>query len=277
MDDRVKQIVRSAVEELIDNTISDRSIRESLALHQSKIHFVPTRYRVMGGLLQALNIKFGNFIEKLLALVVENDGYVQAMPSSGKKVFLSMTARTDTLIDQYITSRQLPDSPDECDELFGQLVQTIFDIEHSSDSGEKQLIRKDIDALFRARDGQIVYLEVKYNDDHDTGKFVDINRKFLKTYAGLLNHLEITNTSEIKPILYYFNPTKRWGPIYTPSTHIYRGPRLFEEYFQIKFADIDQYLRQIGDDERILALFDELYRKVRYEIELGENPFQSTQ
>lgn len=111
---------------------------------------------------------------------------------------------------------------------------------------------------------QIVYLEIKYNDDHDTGKFVDINRKFIKTYAGLVNYLGITDTTQLKPILYYFNPVKRWGPIYTPSTNVYRGAQLFDEHFETAFADIDAYLRNLGDDEDIIAIFDDLYQLVRY-------------
>ncbi len=264
MDEKVKGIVRTAVEDIIKATVSETNIQRSIQLHETKIHFVPARYRVLGGILQALNIKFGNFIEKLLALIVENDDFVQALPASGKKIPLAMTPRTDILIDRYITSRQLPNSPDRCDELFNGLLETIFAIERQTEE-EKQIIRKDIDAMFRAKNGQIIYLEVKYNDDHDTGKFVDINRKFLKTYAGLLNYLEVTNLVDLKPILYYFNPTKRWGPIYTPSSNIYRGSRLFEEYFQIKFSDVDQYLREIGEDEAILAIFDELYKRVRYD------------
>ena len=85
----------------------------------------------------------------------------------------------------------------------------------------KQTIVKDVDALFAAKTGIIIYLEIKYNDDHDTGKFVDINRKFIKTYAGLANHLNINSADELKPILYYFNPLKRWGPIYVPTKNVY--------------------------------------------------------
>ena len=263
MDDSVKQIVRDAIVKIIRDTASERNIERSLRLHEAKIHFVPTKYRVLGGLLQSLNIKFGNFIEKLIALVVERDANVEALPSSGKKVRFSMTAETDTLIDRYITSRQLPGSPDKCDDLFETLLKEIVRIE-AQRAGEKQLITKDVDALFKSSTGQIVYLEIKYNDDHDTGKFVDINRKFIKTYAGLVNLLGITDAAQLKPVLYYFNPVKRWGPIYTPSSNIYRGSQLFDEYFETKFLDIDSYLRNLGDDPTIISIFDELYKAIRY-------------
>lgn len=263
MDEQIREIVRAAILTTINDTASEINIRRSIELHEEKIHFVPAQYRVLGGLLQSLNIRFGNFIEKLIALVVDNDKYVQSMADSGKKVPLQMTPQTDALIDRYITSRQLPDSPDRCDDAFNQLLEQIFTIERSEEL-PKQVIRKDIDALFRSQTGQIIYLEIKYNDDHDTGKFVDINRKFLKTYAGLINRLNIGSVKELKPILYYFNPTKRWGPIYVPSTNIYRGSQLFEGFFEMSFEDINQYLRILGRDEEIIAIFDRLYDRIRH-------------
>jgi hypothetical protein len=151
---------------------------------------------------------------------------------------------------------------------FSILLDQIVEIERLTDE-VKQSITKDVDVLFKTSSEEIVYLEVKYNDDHDTGKFVDINRKFIKTYAGLVNHLNASNSSEIKPILYYFNPVKRWGPIYTPTYNIYRGDQLFDEYFEIKFADIDEYLQNLGDDEQIIAIFDDLYNRIRYGLNIN--------
>ena len=67
----------------------------------------------------------------------------------------------------------------------------------------------DIDLIFRDKTtGVYYYLEIKYNDDHDTGKFVDINRKFIKTYAYLVNELKITNSNQLVPILFFFNNKK---------------------------------------------------------------------
>lgn len=263
MDESVKQAVQEAIIKIIKDTASIRSIEKSMRVHEDKVHFIPARYRVLGGLLQSLNIKFGNFIEKLIAQVVEKDANVQTLPDSGRRVKFSMTSTSDALIDRYITGRQLPDSPERCDELFAQLLQEIIELENEPDK-EKQTIVKDVDSLFRAKSGQVVYLEIKYNDDHDTGKFVDINRKFIKTYAGLVNHLRISDVSQLKPVLYYFNPTKRWGPIYTPSSNIYRGPQLFDEFFETKFSDIDGYLRNLGDDPTIVGIFDNLYETIRY-------------
>jgi len=66
------------------------------------------------------------------------------------------------------------------------------------------------------------------------------------------------------PLIYYFNPTKRYGPIHTPSRNIMRGPQLFDRFLQTKYADVDRYLSEIGDAPEIVRIFDEMYQRVRY-------------
>ncbi|MFQ6006693.1 MAG: HinfI family type II restriction enzyme [Woeseia sp.] len=262
MTETVRTAVRQAAEELIEATTSSVAIQKSFETHRAKVHFTPSKYRVLGGLLQSLNIKFGNFLEKLFDLVIQSDGNVERHPRSGSKFPLRFTADTDARIDAYITSRQLPESPDRCDEQFEALLESIVETEQD-ETKEKQVITKDIDALFQPDTKNYVYVEIKYNDDHDTGKFIDINRKFIKAFAGLVNELEIDARNQLKPILYYFNPTKRYGPIYVPSSNIYRGSRLFDEYFETKYEDVDNYLREIGDDPEIIRMFDNMYERVR--------------
>lgn len=258
----IRDVVRSAVHDLINEVSTGKNIKKSFDLHRGKIHFIPTNYRVLGGLLQALNIKFGNFIERLIDTVVEVDSQVKRHSISGSRKTLRFTAETDALIDRYITRRQLPDSPENCEQEFTALLDKILEIERGT-SQEPEAIKKDIDTLFTTHEGNFVYVELKYNDDHDTGKFIDINRKFLKTYAGLVNDLNIKTRSELTPLIYYFNPTKRWGPIYTPSSHIMRGAQLFDTFFEAKYTDVDKYLREIETDGEILRLFDALYERVR--------------
>ena len=108
------------------------------------------------------------------------------------------------------------------------------------------------------------YVELKYNDDHDTGKFVDINRKFIKTYAGLVKILNIKDKNFLKPILYYLMKKIMKGNIYVPEEkYIYRGDKLFKEFFNTKYEDLDNYLKNISEDKEILDIFDNLYKKVR--------------
>ncbi len=63
MSDQVKQIIRRTVSEMLADSMSAQNIRRIAEKHAEKVRFVPIRYRVIGGILQGLNIKFGNFIE----------------------------------------------------------------------------------------------------------------------------------------------------------------------------------------------------------------------
>lgn len=49
-----------------------------------------------------------------------------------------------------------------------------------------------------------------------------------------------------------------------PEKNTYRGERLFEEYFETSFKDIDNHLRTIGKDEEIIEIFDRLYKHIRF-------------
>ncbi|HPK87298.1 MAG TPA: restriction endonuclease, partial [Atribacterota bacterium] len=145
-----------------------------------------------------------------------------------------------------------------------ELLKSIISFQQS----DKDLItiKHDVDVLFKDRLGTYYYVELKYNDDHDTGKFVDINRKFLKTYAGLIKKLEIKTTEQLKPILYYLNRKIMKGNIYIPEeSHIYRGEKLFNEFLTIKYEDVDNYLKNVSEAEDIVEIFDKLYKKIRYD------------
>lgn len=132
---------------------------------------------------------------------------------------------------------------------------------------DKNLItaKHDVDVLFQNKNGVYYYVELKYNDDHDTGKFVDINRKFLKTYAGLVKMLGVKDTKQLKPVLYYLNRKIMKGNIYVPEeTHIYRGEKLFKEFLTMEYNELDECLKNVSEDKEIVAIFDELYKKIRY-------------
>ena len=273
MTEEVKKVIKDTIDKLIKESTSKYNINKMLVKHENKVHFIPIKYRILGGILQGLNIKFGNFIEELIGDLVEIDDNVNVLPESGKKIRLYFTPYTDALIDSYITMRQLPNSPDDCTLQFDNLLDEIIKIESSAKDEDRQGIVKDIDGLFKTKDGKIIYTELKYNDDHDTGKFADINRKFIKTWAGLVVRLGIKNKEDLVPIIYYFNSTKRYGPIHTPSRNIMRGPQLFDKYLQTKYSDVDKYLSEIGDDPEIVKLFDNLYASIR-KLEINKKKFK---
>jgi len=114
MDNRLPSIIKNTIIGLLESSVSETNITRMTKKHLQKIHFIPIKYRIIGGILQGLNIKFGNFIESLIQNIVEIDSKVQLMPDFGKRIRLFFTKETDSLIDAYITERQLPNSPDDC-------------------------------------------------------------------------------------------------------------------------------------------------------------------
>ena len=78
MSDQVKEAIRKTVIQMLDGSMSPNNIRRMARKHAEKVHFIPIRYRILGGILQGLNIKFGNFIEQLIGNLVEIDTNINA-------------------------------------------------------------------------------------------------------------------------------------------------------------------------------------------------------
>jgi hypothetical protein len=253
----VRRLVRQRVDKLIREATATHQLDAAFEKHAEKIHFIPPQYRVLGGVLQAMNIRFGNFVEGLLADLATVDDGVRAHQHSGRKLTMSISPASDELVDRYITERQHPAAPADCSAAFLNLLREAFRHERR-ETGARIPIRKDVDLLFVTRDGRHVYSEIKYNDDHDTGKFVDIHRKFIKTYLALASTLEMFDSERFRPIVYYFNPAVRWGPVYVPANHILRGRALFDQYFSTPFEHVDRALREMSEDPDVISLFDGL-------------------
>lgn len=138
MSDQIRSIIRETVMLMIEDSSSQDNIDRLAQKHREKVHFVPAQYRILGGILQGLNIKFGNFIETLMTKVIEFDANVQIMPQSGQKILLKMTPKTETLIDHYISDREQPDSPNDCTPMFDRLLQQVVEIENAVEDTEKK-------------------------------------------------------------------------------------------------------------------------------------------
>lgn len=260
MNTDVKLLINTAVEKMLEKTSRTKKLNAMKKKHDVKIHFVPKKYRIFGGLLQSLNIQFGNFIEMLMTIFVENEGRYEVLSKySGKKNNkFELSEQNDSLIDAYITKCQYGDI--DLDAEFHKLLSAIV----ADNSTKTQAFKHDIDLLFRDKlTGVTYYLEIKYNDDHDTGKFVDINRKFIKTYAYLARELNIKNSDELVPILFFFNNKKLKGNIYVPeSTNIKRGKRFFEEFLTVNYDEVDEYMKMLSESGAVIKMFDNLYDKV---------------
>lgn len=260
MNSKVTELINIAVQQIIDNSSSEEKINNLKKKHDVKIHFIPKRYRIFGGLLQSMNIQFGNFIEVLMSLIIANDGRYEIIRkySGNKNNNFKLSKINDALIDEYISMCQTEDV--KIDNEFPRLINKIIE----NKNGESNSFKHDIDLLFQnIQTKTYYYLECKYNDDHDTGKFVDINRKFIKTYAYLAKELDINNTDELVPILFFFTNKKLKGNIYIPeNSNIYRGKKFFDTFLNIKYEDVDKYLSELSENDVTIDSFQNLYKKV---------------
>ena len=264
MNDNIKKIINQAVYNIIEHSSNNNKIEMLKSKHNVKIHFIPKKYRIFGGLLQSMNIQFGYFIEELMRVIISNEKkYKIIYEYSGKKSNnFKISKSNETRIDSYITDCQTTLNTDEkLEKLFKKLQEEILnDIKNNKDDISNSF-NHDIDLLFEDKETNIIYyLEIKYNDDHDTGKFIDINRKFIKTFAYLSNEFKEV---EIIPILFFFNNKKMKGNIYVPeSSNIRRGKRFFDEFLSIKYDDVDNYLQNLSESTDVIKMFDDLYKKV---------------
>lgn len=232
--------------------------------HHEKVHFIPIKYRIFGGLLHSMNIQFTNFLEVLMmSLIKDNEQYEIIEKYSGiKNNKFSISNDNEILIDKYITKCQY-DNVDINIE-FPKLLNNIC----NDMCRDTNVFKHDIDLLFRDKiTNKIYYVECKYNDDHDTGKFMDISRKFIKTYAYLARELNINKPDQLVPVLFYFNNKKLKGNIYIPENkNIKRGKVFFEKFLSIKYEDVDEYIKNISERKDVIDMFDNLYKDTMKEI-----------
>lgn len=260
MNEQLIDILNNAVAEMLENVSNERKYNELLRKHNAKLHFVPLHYRVFGGQLQSLNIQFGNFLEKFITEIIANDDRYEIIEeySGQRSNNFQISNQNDQLIDQYIHDSQVgmfPNLNNEFEILRDQILT------NNARSYEMREFKHDIDLLFRnIDDGVKYYVEIKYQDDHDTGKFVDINRKFIKTYAYLTKELGINDKEEFIPILFYFNPARGQKNIYVPEQYVLRGEEFFNRFLaNITYQEVENLFRETAERDEVKAMFDTLY------------------
>ncbi len=67
MSNQIKQIIRQTVLEMLTDSMSAENIRKMAEKHAEKVHFVPMRYRIIGGILHgATTLIFSQFLTKCI-------------------------------------------------------------------------------------------------------------------------------------------------------------------------------------------------------------------
>ena len=259
------QVMKKSIEIMIKNAGSDTKINKLKKKHEKKIHFIPIKYRVFGGIIQSMNIQFGNFIEEAIhqILLVNPNNEILEEYSGKRSNKFKISKETENLIDRYITDCEVHTySEEQQTENYNKLLEQII-LNEKNESLETIEFKHDVDVLFRDNlTGITYYVKIKYNDDHDTGKFIDINRKLLKTYAYLVRELKIYDKDKFKPMLFYFTNKRMKGNIYIPENEIYRGKRFFERYTTIKYEDLEEYMINISENDETIKQFNDMYDKV---------------
>lgn len=133
MDNKTKKLIEQTVKQIIEK--SENKINVFFNNHNKKIHFIPTRYRVFGGLLQSMNIKFGNFIELLIQNLINNDNRYEILNKySGKKYNkFYISKENDNLIDNYITKCQTGDIKNLDDEFIKLRQDILYNSKNNND------------------------------------------------------------------------------------------------------------------------------------------------
>jgi hypothetical protein len=261
----IQKLIEESLNELLGGEKEfEKGIKNLIKKHKEKTHFIPIEYRVLGGFLQSLNIKFGNFIEILLTKLINQQESKESetlKDISGKKdIVLELEKNCERAIDDYV-NHHIEYSEKE----FNKLIDLIF----KNQNDDNLIFSKetgDVDLILKNKSGEYYYVELKYNDDHDTGKFKDINRKFLKTFAGLVRKLKIKDKSKFTPILYYFNQHTRYNNKYLKEhVNIMRSKELFSELkLDISFQEIETILLKISENSK--ESFDNMQEKIFKQI-----------
>jgi len=258
-------LVEKPIALLVAESSSASRIRKLHTKHAVKPHFIPKKYRIFNGILQSLNIQFGNYIERLVAEIFTFDKKYEAVlgySGSNKRKF-KISAKVNRLIDAHIDTMQVA-SLDErgLEAAYADLIKKIINLREDDSEGVFEL-QHDIDLLIQEKTGVKYYFEIKYNDDHDTGKYIDINRKFIKTYAYLIREFKISDPSQLRAYLSYFSKKKMKGNIYVPEkSSILRGDKLIEGFSSAKYSDLEEVFSEISENAETLAIFDKLYNQV---------------
>lgn len=259
------RVMKKSIGIMIANAGNNSKINKLKKKHEKKIHFIPIKYRVFGGIIQSMNIQFGNFIEEAIhqiLLVNKNNKIIEEYSGKRSNKFC-ISKKTERLIDQYITDCETHTYSEKEQKVnYDKLLKEIVENEKNQEL-ETINFKHDVDVLFKdIKSGITYYVEIKYNDDHDTGKFIDINRKLLKTYAYLVRELKIYDKNKFKPMLLYFTNKRMKGNIYIPEDEIYRGNRFFNKYTTIKYSDLEDYMLNISENEETIKQFNDMYNKI---------------
>ena len=299
MNDNLFNFIADKTLEIMENTFSDDLIEESFKTQLKISHVIPIRHRVLGGLSQAVNIKFGNFLEILIKEIIKNDSDYTIVSSintslpienkdflnklgikslssenkviGGSNTLFIISDRNQKLIDNYITECTKSTANKENVEinfknLLKQIENNIKEEKRNPNIYDFVTFNNDVDLLFfKNKNNHYYYVELKKEDNHDSGKTKDMYKKVIKTFVCLLYQEKLT------PILLFFGSIKNQSNI-LPSSNVYSGENFFNEYLTISFNEINNKMYKVSNLEKIN---DYLKNRVDYILHYEENKLKN--
>ena len=230
---RIEDLIRRSEHELLGTGRSSLVFRHT----HKRCHFIEPELRILGGYLQSLNIRFGGMIENMLEEIVTRL-FLRGLTrfsiveeySRRRNLRLEIEKTCCERIDAYTRGRLIRHRPSELRPKFIRLLDTLFDYQNRE---EGNFVRDnyDVNLLMKDEEKDVFYfVEMKYCDDHDTGKYRSIIRKFLYTFAGLIRELRIRDRNRFIPIIYYLEDglVKYKNIFLVEGENVLRGRQFFE-------------------------------------------------
>jgi len=239
------QLVELHLRGSVETVFSAREITKFKKRNASKIHPLSVRARTLGGAIQSANIRYGNQLQVLITALMNQSRKVSVHPLSGCKVQLPVNDAATSAIERYVNDRDR--APGDFIEDYRKLQTRLKAVR----TGSKKK-RRDVDLLLKQKGGSLILVELKFNDDHDTGKRPDIYRKVLLTADGLRRELR----KPVTPMVCYFNSDALPGVRYLPDSQVVNGEKLLKKFAEIEFNEVAIAIRSLGShfDKKIRSL-----------------------
>lgn len=251
----LKGLIKESIDVLLKDIDSTKNILKIREKQINKIHFIPLQYRIFNGVLQSFNIKFGDFLQKCIGNIIAKSTDYEVLPFINDKIAKKVTNEQRKAIDQYLDDCENIQSFDRLKRL-NRLLATGYPM------GKIVLLKRRIDVDLAFRKGQDIFLlEMKYEDNHDTGKLPSIYRKLFTTYFALRTHFQ--DKYRIRPFLFYFSESKRWDSKYLiEGRHVLRGKQFWKKFTNIDFENVKKAFAEVANDREVLERFKHLKEKI---------------
>jgi len=219
---------------------------------------MPIEKRVFATVAQSMSIQFGNIMEQIIHELMAQTDRIELVSKCGQTSgSREVTVDSLALIDDYIFRKK----SGETSLTFSQLLNEIAQNEFNSSLAVSSVVY-DTDLVFKdSNSSTIFYAELKLSDNHDSGKTVDIYRKWLKTYACLVR--QFGPEVKVVPLMVYINDSQIKSSPYCDSSSIYTGKRLLDEFTPFNFDDISKEMELVANSEATRTYFDLLETKIK--------------